>query len=245
MRKNDFLAEQTIFCKCCRDTCVPPSGMHDAQKLLDEMLAGMPGGEHSSPLRRSPRKRSASAPPAQSKQANAFTKLKDGAKAVAKQSKLAAAKKSTAMKRTQRDTSHAYNVLRLVTVFDPSIATEKLTVEWVEEMEEITPFKYHDLIPGLVAEFSTYKAKAQGCTFNRTDIPQYTKAILLWWANHRAELPAWAHAARIAFAFSPNSACCERVFSLLKLFFGHYQDSSLADYVEGSLMVRYNGRAVG
>jgi hypothetical protein len=31
--------------------------------------------------------------------------------------------------------SHVYEVLRLVTVFDPSIAAEKLTADWVAECQ--------------------------------------------------------------------------------------------------------------
>ena len=47
------------------------------------------------------------------------------------------------------------------------------------------------------------------------------------------------------FAISPNSASCERVFSLLKNLFGDAQMSSLADYVQAALMLNYNGRVVG
>ena len=135
-------------------------------------------------------------------------------------------------------------MLRLVTVFDPSIAAEKLTAEWVAEMSMIAPFDYHEVVQGLEEERMKYVTLAQGCTFDRSDIVQYTKDILLWWANHRQEVPTWARAARIVFAFSPNSAACERVFSLLKTFFGSKQDNSLSDYIEGSLMLRYNGRVV-
>ena len=44
---------------------------------------------------------------------------------------------------------------------------------------------------------------------------------------------------------SPNSACCERVFALLKNMFGEQQMQALADYVQAALMLRYNGRVVG
>ena len=50
---------------------------------------------------------------------------------------------------------------------------------------------------------------------------------------------------RIVFSFTPNSAGAERVFSLLKLFFGPVRDSSLADVIQASLMLRYNERKVG
>ena len=49
---------------------------------------------------------------------------------------------------------------------------------------------------------------------------------------------------RILFAISPNSASCERVFSLLKLMFGDQQISTLADAIRAALMLRYNDRTV-
>jgi hypothetical protein len=58
-------------------------------------------------------------------------------------------------------------------------------------------------------------------------------------------LPAWAKAARIIFALSPNSAACERVFSLLKHFLGDQQMSALADGIAAGLMLAYNKRAFG
>ena len=44
---------------------------------------------------------------------------------------------------------------------------------------------------------------------------------------------------------SPNSASCERVFSLLNLMYGDQQVSTLADSIRAGLMLRYNGRKVG
>ena len=55
----------------------------------------------------------------------------------------------------------------------------------------------------------------------------------------------WALAARVAFAISPNSASCERVFAKMKMLFGDNQMSSLADILEAALMLSYNGRCVG
>ena len=63
--------------------------------------------------------------------------------------------------------------------------------------------------------------------------------------NERKAFPAWALAARVAFAISPNSACCERVFALLKSMYGDQQMSVLADLIQAALMLRYNGRRVG
>ena len=73
----------------------------------------------------------------------------------------------------------------------------------------------------------------------------YSNAILSWWRDNGTAFPAWALAARIVFAISPNSASCERVFALLKNLFGETQMRSLADYVRVALMLNYNGRVVG
>ena len=62
--------------------------------------------------------------------------------------------------------------------------------------------------------------------------------------NHHSEFPTWAKAARMVFSFTPSSAASERVFSLLKQLFGDQQLSSLMDYIQGSIMLNYNDRAL-
>ena len=47
------------------------------------------------------------------------------------------------------------------------------------------------------------------------------------------------------FALSPNSASCERVFSLVKTMFGEKQMSALADYIRAALMLKFNKRVIG
>ena len=54
-----------------------------------------------------------------------------------------------------------------------------------------------------------------------------------------------ADAARIVFAFTPNSAAAERVLSLLKAMFGDLQMETLADIIQTALMLRINKRKVG
>ncbi|EOD11037.1 hypothetical protein EMIHUDRAFT_470932 [Emiliania huxleyi CCMP1516] len=55
---------------------------------------------------------------------------------------------------------------------------------------------------------------------------------------------AWAEAAQIIFAFTPNSAAAERVFSMLKSMFGDQQMETLADIIQTALMLRINERRV-
>ena len=87
--------------------------------------------------------------------------------------------------------------------------------------------------------------KPRAPAFNRASVADYSEAILEWWRTNSSTFPAWALAARIVFAISPNSASCERVFALLKNLFGEQQMLALADYVQASLMLNYNGRRVG
>ena len=73
-----------------------------------------------------------------------------------------------------------------------------------------------------------------------TTAPGFTNSILLFWRRNGHKFPTWAAAARIMFAMTPNSASAERVFSLLKAMFGDARASSLADLIEGSLMLKFN-----
>ena len=62
--------------------------------------------------------------------------------------------------------------------------------------------------------------------------------------NHPT-IPTWAKAARMIFAMTSSSAASERVFSLVESMFGKDQLSSLADQLQGSVMLKYNKRRVG
>ena len=76
--------------------------------------------------------------------------------------------------------------------------------------------------------------------------PTYlTDELLTWWRVNGRSFPAWALAARVAFAISPSSAVCERVFALVKNMFGEQQLSALSDMIQAALMLRSNGRRVG
>ena len=99
-------------------------------------------------------------------------------------------------------------------------------------------------VEGMVGELDNYLALAQGSKFPRDEVDVYTEKILWWWESHEKELPCLAKAAMIMFAFTVNSAGCERVFSLLKSMFGPQQAGALADYIQAALMLRYNKRLV-
>lgn len=144
------------------------------------------------------------------------------------------------------DVSEAYELCRLVQVFDPEFAIANANPAWVDSMAAgIRPIAALADLDAMKTELPTYLAAAAGTTFDKTDIEAYTKDLLAWWRKHGKRIPAWANAARIAFAFSPNSASCERVFSLLENMFGETQGKALSDYIEGALMLAYNNRVLG
>ena len=64
--------------------------------------------------------------------------------------------------------------------------------------------------------------------------------VLKFWRANNPKFSSWAIAARMVFAIKPSSASVERVFSLLKSMFKKEQLSSLADLVQGSIILNYN-----
>ena len=81
--------------------------------------------------------------------------------------------------------------------------------------------------------------------FNKASVNDYTEALLKWWRVNGNKFPAWCLGTRIVFAISPNSASCERVFSLLERMYDEEQRSTLGDAIQASLMLAYNKRRVG
>ena len=113
-------------------------------------------------------------------------------------------------------------------------------------MQAITPLAVLGMLAGLKSELPLYLAAAQSApAFDKSDVSNYSEKILDWWRTNGGSFPKWALAARIVFALSPNSASCERVFSLVKQMFGEQQMSALADYLRAALMLKFNNRQVG
>lgn len=131
-----------------------------------------------------------------------------------------------------------------IRVFNPSYAASvQLTGAHVDALAVVTPIARLCSLPALKAELPAYVAAVAGVVIpSAPDIAAFTEQVLTWWRVNASRFPAWACAARIVFALSPNSASCERVFSLLESMFGDAQTSALADYLQASLMLAYNGR---
>ena len=144
------------------------------------------------------------------------------------------------------DCSHMYEVLRVVQAFDPSWAAQHLDANLVNALAVVKPLR--NMIPALLRELPAYLVATAGVVIDHTEGKEdhsFTEQVLKWWASNGSKFPAWADAAQMVFAFSPNSAAAERVFSLLKLMFGDQQMSALADIIQSALMLRYNKRPVG
>ena len=95
-------------------------------------------------------------------------------------------------------------------------------------------------------ELPVYLSAAKNApALDKSDVAISSESLLKWWRVNGKSFPAWAKAARIAFALTPNSASCERVFALLKNMYGEEQLSALADQLQASLMLAYNKRRVG
>lgn len=133
-----------------------------------------------------------------------------------------------------------YKVLDAISCYDPSFVDERdVDEEWVDKLTIVKPIAEHINLGKLKEELAIYRAAAKGVTFNQSNIDAFSMSVLKWWRNHGQRFPNWAAAAIIAFSFTPNSASCERVFSLLDAMFGADQLSALSDIVQSAVMLRF------
>ena len=93
---------------------------------------------------------------------------------------------------------------------------------------------YDTIIANLAREVPDYLAAADGVVMANEE------EKLAWWAAHSDTLPHWAGVVKKLLVIQPSSASAERVFSLLKNAFNDQQDNALEDYLEASVMIRYN-----
>ena len=151
----------------------------------------------------------------------------------------------------QFDCTHSYAICRVLRLFDPSyVAEHEATIDSasVRELALVVPLAMErggELLTDLERDLPLLLAAAHGFTADHGSVDDFTESVLGWYKNHSSEIGAWAEASLIVFSFTPSSAAAERVFSLLKALFGSDQDVALADYIQGSMMVRYNGTKRG
>ena len=140
-----------------------------------------------------------------------------------------------------------YTILKLIRIFNPNVAAAGLITQAdVGALAGVKPLANLNLVPELERELPKYlTAAAAAPAYDIGDIAAFSAGILTFFKTHSSTIPAWAHAARIVFAFLPNSAMSERVFALVKCMFGDEQLSTLSDCIQAALMLRDNGRSVG
>ena len=61
--------------------------------------------------------------------------------------------------------------------------------------------------------------------------------MIAWWKSHEAELQNWTKGLRLVLLVQPSLAAAERVFPNS---FSSFQESSLEDYIQLSVMLQYN-----
>jgi len=139
-----------------------------------------------------------------------------------------------------------YKICDKVRAFDPNFAHTHVDAAFVDSLDVITPLVGLGMLTDLKRDLPNYLAAAAGApTFDHSSVDDYTKGLLEWWHKNGGRFPAWARAARVVFALTPNSASCERVFALLKRMFGEQQLAALADQIRAGVMLAYNDREVG
>ena len=137
---------------------------------------------------------------------------------------------------------HADEIFELLQLFDLSFIEENcITAAHVARLEVIVPFGARPvLMVELQRDLHLYVAASAGFTIGHGNVGDFTAGILTWWKKHATEVGARSEAAKTAFAMAPNSAGAERVFSMLKTLFCSNQDSALADFIRGSMMLHCN-----
>ena len=94
------------------------------------------------------------------------------------------------------------------------------------------PFATSPEISDLKAELPAYLAKCE-------DLNESCDK-LQWWKSQKSTLSHWASVAKRILTVQPSSAAVERVFSFLNSSFGEQQEQAVQDYIEASVMLRYN-----
>lgn len=130
------------------------------------------------------------------------------------------------------NTVRAFKVARLCCPVQ--VQALKPTAASLDEFRNFPFLDNDDTIASLAQELPAYLAAADGVVMENEDDK------LAWWAAHSDALPHWAAVVKKILVIQPSSASAERAFSLLSNAFNSQQDSSLEDYLEASVMLRYN-----
>lgn len=140
-----------------------------------------------------------------------------------------------------------YQICKAVRILNPAFAARYLEPANVDDFVFcVPPVQQHVNRQLLLQQLPAYLIEARDVVVDVADVDQFTHQVLSFWRHSNKErLSEWRKAAQIVFAMSPNSASCERVFSLLANMYSDDQHATLADSLQASLMMRYNKRPVG
>ena len=130
------------------------------------------------------------------------------------------------------NTVRAFKVARLCC--PEQVQHLKPTADCLEEFRNFPFLDNDEIIASLGRELPEYLAATDGVSMSSED------EKLASWAAHSKTLPNWSALVKKLLLLQPSSASAERVFSLLNNGFNAQQDSSLTDYLESSVMLRYN-----
>ena len=101
---------------------------------------------------------------------------------------------------------YMYALCSYARAFDPSFAKDHVNAAFVDGMSAIAPLNALGMLVRLKQQLPQYlSAAANAPAFNKGSVADYSNAILDWWRTNGTSFPAWALAARVVFAISPNS----------------------------------------
>jgi hypothetical protein len=111
--------------------------------------------------------------------------------------------------------------------------------EFRESVESLERFSAAE-VDEMVSVFGPYKAMCVEARLNEGEKPM--EFIVRFWQVHSPQLkcPSLSKLVRYGMTVQVSSAAAERVFSFLKSNFNDKQEGALADYVQLSLMLRFN-----
>ena len=132
--------------------------------------------------------------------------------------------------------------MQVLRIFDPTFAATNIDAAYVDTLVAVTPIAYHIDLEELKREVAAYKTAAATAVIDNSDFEAYTESLLKFWRSEGHKMKTWSKAARIAFSIPASSCAAERVFALLRAYFGSTHKSALADQIEATLQLVYNKR---
>jgi hypothetical protein len=138
-----------------------------------------------------------------------------------------------------------FKAFKGASIFDPNKARDMSAMSLTQHIRDNLPsfdFVSPDDVTALLQEVPAYLAATQHLptAAERAEEGLEGKDLRSFWREKKEQLPAMFTLVRKILLVQPSSAACERVFSILTNNFNPQQDHALADFIETSMMLRYN-----